>query len=100
MGGDLRAYALVCGGKGGSGAGARAAVSRAGCHRCWEARRGEPVARQPLDSVPRENHSSASAASVRLLRTGWVEPALGPRRRFCSLPFCPVYKSAVRYIER
>lgn len=101
MGGDLRAYALVRGGKGGgSRAGASAAVSRAGCQRRWEARRGKAVARQPLDSVPRENHSSASVASVRLLRRGWVEPALGLRRGFCSLPFCPVYKSAVRYIER
>lgn len=101
VGGDLRACALVCGGKGGGALGlaqvppspARAVTGggRRGEARQW---RGSPWTRF------RENHSSASVASVRLLRRGWVEPALGLRRGFCSLPFCPVYKSAVRYIER
>lgn len=65
-------------GRGALGGGASASVAGAGCQRRWEGRRGSGAA--ALDLVPRENHSSASSR-------GWVEPALGPRRRGCCLPF-------------
>lgn len=55
MGGDLSAYTLVCGGKGGSGAGASASISRAleavgGEARQW---RGSPWTRFRERIAPR-----------------------------------------------
>lgn len=69
VGGDLRACARVCDGKGGgSGGGASASVAGAGCQRRWEARQGEAAVRRPRTGF-RERATPPPRAGA-----GWSRP--------------------------